>query len=74
MTDYLAVGNDELRDSVKEGDWVVNESKSMYGAVQYGTDSEGNKTSLLGFIEYKDSHYLVSIENKLFGDWKVVND
>ncbi len=59
----LAIGNDELGEIVEEGDLIAN--KCGKGELHYGTDSNGDKSSMLGFISIGSSCYLVAIKNQL---------
>lgn len=69
---YVAIGNDELGGSVKKGDKVTNGTYT--GIVEYGVDTRTNKeTNVMGFITTEEgSSYLVSIQDQLVGDWRVV--
>jgi len=69
----IAVGNDELGGTVKKGDQVIND-QGLTGVVEYGTDGTGKESSLLGFVKIEDTLFLVSLEDKLLLDWRVVED
>lgn len=75
MIPYIAVGNDELGSTVRKGDRVVND-KGLSGIVEYGKNGDtGEESNMLGFVTVKDgTSYLVSINDKLFLDWRVQND
>ncbi len=70
MNDFVAIGNEELGDSVKKGDTVVN--GELLGNVTYAWDSSGNESDLLGFVTIDEDDWVVSIGGKLVFGWKKV--
>ncbi len=72
MNDYLAIGNDELREEIKEGQTIYNEELNRRGMVKFATDDKGNKTNLLLFITHNEIEYIVGVSGRLVQDWKVV--
>ena len=67
----LAIGNEELGDSVKKGDWVMNPELNIKGQLEYGNDESGKESSMLGFISVKGKSYLASLNNKLIPGWEI---
>jgi len=67
----LAIGNEELGDSVKKGDWVINTKYNFKGQLKYCNDESGKESQLLGFVSNEDKSYLVSINNKLIPGWEI---
>ncbi len=68
----LAVGNDELGESVHKGDTIKNEMGQ--GILEYGIGMDGKESSRLGFITIRDVSYLVSIGNQLLNGCEKVID
>lgn len=69
-TPFVAIGNDELGDSVKKGDLLCK--GDMKGRLEYGKDrTTGEESSVLGFVTVEDgTSYLVAIQNKLVFGWE----
>ncbi len=65
----LAIGNDELGDTVKKGDKVTNDDV-MTGFVEYSTDLNGKELDIVGAIKIGKDSYLVSIRGRLLSGWR----
>ena len=62
---YLALGNDELADMPHVGKTAACPVCENQHVVEYGTDSNGNKSGLLGFVKCGGKTSLVSVAGKL---------
>ena len=60
----FAIGNDELDKLPKVGKTVRCPKCTKKHRVNYGTDSDGKKSLVLGFIKHGKVSYLVSIDEK----------
>ena len=69
----LAIGNNELGETVKKGDKLVNQ-KGDIGILEYGTDNEGKESSMLGFVKIGEHCYLASIRDRLMSTWEKYNE
>lgn len=74
LDNFIAIGNDELKGSIKEGDVIYSEKLNRKGIVKFGTDENGEKTDMLVFIKYGDVSYLVGVSGQLINDWVVIHD
>lgn len=69
MENFVAVGNNELGETVKKGDILVR--GHLKGALQYSVDETGKEYNMLGFIEVADGEcYLATIKDKLVFGWE----
>ncbi len=73
----LAIGNDELGESVKKGDYVRNKREGMEGYLEHPIDENGDKLDIIGYVIYNNSRnspetHLVSISGRMLRDWKLV--
>lgn len=65
----LTVGNDELGEYVRKGDFV--RKGELEGHIEYGNDETGKESDILGFVTIEDgTSYIVSIKNKLVYGWE----
>lgn len=74
MEPYIAIGNDELKLTVKKGDLITN--GHLKGRLEYGKDgTTGKESNVLGFVTALDGHsYVASIKDKLLSGWEKCND
>ena len=67
---FMAVGADELGDTIQKGDYVSYNGNE--GIVQYCTDEAGKESNLLCFIKGEPHDYLVGINGKLLKGVRII--
>ncbi len=68
----MAIGSDELLETVKDGDRIINNKTGDVAKVEFHHSDQGN-ASLLTVVQ-GDSSFLVGINGQLIKPWRRVND
>lgn len=63
----LAIGNDELQEEVKEGDWIINLDSLLEGKVDFTYSTDGSISMLT--LKKDDCTYMVGLQGKLMSPW-----